>query len=157
MIQPLGTGRVQSVALNAVSGRPGDLATAAMTTLSARVGETIARELALVPGNGRGHPGGKAGDHYGVDAMAEALSAALAATPTDAGRLSRALHEFTGDVASLLAAKPHSSVLGILQGLHFNLTDADGRQGPTDADHAVAAIECAIFRLREDAPWVQAP
>ncbi len=160
MIQPIGSGRVQGVTLGAAdsTSRPGDLAAAAMSTLSTRIATTIAEELALVARQGRGgHPGGKAGDHYGVDAIAEELAAALAASPADAGRLSRALNSFVGEVAALLAAKPHSSVLGMVRGLHFDLTDHDGRQGSTDADYAVAAIDCAIFRLRENAPWAATP
>lgn len=152
MIQPTGPGRVQAAALSATgAAAPGAQAAAAMTTLANRVATTLARELGLVDrGAARGGP--LAGDIYGVDALATELAAALGGTPADAGRLSRALGEFTSEAAALLAARPRSSVLGAVAGLHFNLVDHDGRPGSTDADYAVAAIQAGIFRLREEIP-----
>lgn len=161
MIDPIGPGRISTAALGAVSGtqpRPAELAGAAMTTLSARVATTMTRELGLADRQGgKGHAGAKAGDLYGVDELASQLNAALGGTPADAGRLSRALHEFTGELAALLAAKPHSSILGMVSGLHFNLVDGDGRPGSTDADYAFSAIQAGTFRLRADAPWGVSP
>ena len=160
MIQSIGSGRVQGASLGATAGvanSPAGYAAAAMTSLSSRVAATIARELGLAGGGsaaaGGKFVGGKAGDHYGVDALASELANLVRASPTDAGRISRALHEFTGELASLLAARPNSSVLSAVADLHFNLTDPDGRAGCTDADYAVAAVDAAVFRLREDAPW----
>ncbi|QAY75564.1 hypothetical protein [Sphingosinicella sp. BN140058] len=156
MIQSIGSGGVQATSLGGAGGvrnGPGAQAAAAMSTLSSRIAATIARELGLSGGGGGAPAGSKAGDYYGVDALAGELANVLRASPTDAGRLSRALHEFAGEVASLLTARPHSSVLGALADLHFNLTDPDGRAGCTDADYAVAAVEAGVFRLREDAPW----
>jgi hypothetical protein len=92
------------------------------------------------------------GDLYGVETLAADLAATLGGTPADAGRLSRALNEFTSEAAALLAAKPRSSVLGAVSGLHFNLVDSDGRPGSTDADYAFAAIQAGTFRLREGIP-----
>jgi hypothetical protein len=157
MIQPIGTGRVSGTspsAASGASGTPTEQAGAAMTTISSRVAATVVRELGLSErARSGGHQGGGAGDHYGVEALADQLSSALGGTPADTGRLSRALGGFTSEVAALLAAKPHSSVLGMVAGLHFDLTDADGRPGPTDTDQAIFAIEAATFRLREDAAW----
>jgi hypothetical protein len=156
MIQPIGTSPVSGASLSATSGAfgtPTEQAGAAMTTISSRVAATLVRELGLVDRGTR--PGQKAagGDPYGVEALADQLSAALGGTPADTGRVSRALGGFTSEVAALLAAKPHSSALGLVATLHFDLTDADGRPGTTDTDQAIFAIEAATFRLREDAAW----
>lgn len=159
MIDSIGSGRVGGIAFGAIDGAsagPAEQAAAAMTTLSSRIAGTITRELGLVDRHGR-QGGGKAGDIYGVDALAEELSAALGATPADAGRLSRALHEFASEAASLLASRPRASVLGMVRDLAFNLHDSDGRPGSTDADYALTAIQAAVFRLREDAPWAPIP
>jgi hypothetical protein len=153
MIQPIGTGRIQGASLNAAGGvaTPGQHAAAAMTTLANRVATTLTRELGLVD-RPAARTGALSGDHYGVESVAADLAAALGATPADAGRLSRALGDFTSEAAALLAAKPRSSVLGMVAGLHFNLVDHDGRPGSTDTDYAFAAIEAGIFRLREGIP-----
>ncbi|MBO9623384.1 MAG: hypothetical protein J7500_11805 [Sphingomonas sp.] len=153
MIQPIGAGRVQGASLGATGSvaPPGELAATAMTTLASRVATTLAKELGLT-GQGRGRSGGLTGDLYGVEQISRELTSALGCTPADAGRIARALHEFTSEAASLLAAKPRSSVLGAVAGLHFNLVDHDGRPGSTDADYAFAAIEAGIFRLREEIP-----
>jgi hypothetical protein len=150
MIQPIGTGRIHGASLGAAGGvaAPREQAAAAMATIANRVVTTLTRELGLTD-RGRS-TGNLAGDIYGVDSLATELAAALGGTPADAGRLSRALHEFAGEAAALLAAKPRSSVLGTIAGLHFNLVDSDGRPGSTDADHAFAAIQAGTFRLRED-------
>lgn len=153
MIQPIGTGRVQGASLSAASGiaTPGQQAAAAMTTLANRVATTLTRELGLVD-RGAVRTNNLAGDLYGVESLAADLASALGGTPADAGRLSRALNEFTSEAAALLAAKPRSSVLGAVAGLHFNLVDSDGRPGSTDADYAFAAIQAGTFRLREGIP-----
>jgi len=153
MIQPIGTGRVQGASLSAAGGvaTPGQQAAAAMTTLTNRVATTLTRELGLVD-RGAVRANNLAGDLYGVESLAADLAAALGGTPADAGRLSRALNEFTSEAAALLAAKPRSSVLGAVSGLHFNLVDSDGRPGSTDADYAFAAIQAGTFRLREGIP-----
>ncbi len=156
MIQPIGTGRVSGASLSATSGTsgtPAEQAGAAMTTLSSRVAATMVRELGLSDRSSHHGQKGAGGDPYGVEALADQLSSALGGTPADTGRLSRALGGFTSEVAALLAAKPSSSVLGMVATLHFDLTDADGRPGPTDTDQAIFAIEAATFRLREDAAW----
>jgi hypothetical protein len=155
MIQPIGTSRVHGASLGAAGGiaTPGEQAAAAMTTLTNRVATTLTRELGLIDRDARGgRSGSPAGDFYGVEQLASELTAALGGTPADAGRLSRALHEFTSEAAALLAAKPRSSVLGMVAGLHFNLVDSDGRPGSTDADYAFAAIQAGTFRLRESIP-----
>lgn len=153
MIQPIGTGRVQGASLSGASGiaTPGQQAAAAMTTLANRVATTLTRELGLVD-RGAVRTNNLSGDLYGVESLAADLAATLGGTPADAGRLSRALNEFTSEAAALLAAKPRSSVLGAVAGLHFNLVDSDGRPGSTDADYAFAAIQAGTFRLREGIP-----
>lgn len=153
MIQPIGTGRVQGASLSGASGiaTPGQQAAAAMTTLANRVATTLTRELGLVD-RGAARTNNLSGDLYGVESLAADLAATLGGTPADAGRLSRALNEFTSEAAALLAAKPRSSVLGAVAGLHFNLVDSDGRPGSTDADYAFAAIQAGTFRLREGIP-----
>lgn len=153
MIQPIGTGRVQGASLSAAGGiaTPGQQAAAAMTTLANRVATTLTRELGLVD-RGAARTNNLSGDLYGVESLAADLAATLGGTPADAGRLSRALNEFTSEAAALLAARPRSSVLGAVAGLHFNLVDSDGRPGSTDADHAFAAIQAGTFRLREGIP-----
>lgn len=153
MIQPIGTGRVQGASLSGAGGiaTPGQQAAAAMTTLANRVATTLTRELGLVD-RGAVRTNNLSGDLYGVESLAADLAAALGGTPADAGRLSRALNEFTSEAAALLAAKPRSSVLGAVSGLHFNLVDSDGRPGSTDADYAFAAIQAGTFRLREGIP-----
>ena len=153
MIQPIGTGRVQGASLSGAGGiaTPGQQAAAAMTTLANRVATTLTRELGLVD-RGGARANNLAGDLYGVESLAADLAATLGGTPADAGRLSRALNEFTSEAAALLAAKPRSSVLGAVAGLHFNLVDSDGRPGSTDADYAFAAIQAGTFRLREGIP-----
>lgn len=157
MINPISTGRAERVSLGGLdggNGGPGARAAAAMTTLSNRVATTLTGQLGLVDPDARGgYSGGSANDAYGVGQVAAELSASLGGGPADTGRLSRALHEFTSEVAATIAAKPHSSVLGMVSALHFNLVDGDGRPGSTDADYAFAAIQAGIFRLREDAPW----
>ncbi|MBB5710895.1 hypothetical protein [Sphingomonas xinjiangensis] len=159
MTQPIGVGRSNPVPLGsaqAAGSSPAALAGQAMSTIASRVATTIASELGLASGGApRGF--GRGGDRYDVNGVANDLAAVLGAGPADAGRLSRALGEFTSEIAALLAAKPHSSVLGMVSGLHFNLVDTDGRQGMDASDHACAAIEAAVFRLREDTPWTSAP
>jgi hypothetical protein len=156
MIQPIGTGAVAGTSLNAASGvsaSPSDKAAEAMTTVASRVAATVIRELGLAQHGRIAQSGAKGGDLYGVEDLANGLSSALGGSPADTGRISRALNGFTSEIAALLSAKPSSSVLGMVATLHFDLTDADGRPGPTDTDQAVFAIEAATFRLREDAAW----
>lgn len=157
MIQPIGTARVQGISLGTAqesSGRPVDHASAAMSTLSGRISATLAGELGLVQGGGpRTHAGTTAGDPYGVAALAGDLATKLNASPSDAGRLARALHDFAGEVASLVGARPQSSVFEMLRDLQFNLTDPDRRAGMSDSDVAIAAIVDGVFRIRDYSPW----
>lgn len=157
MINPINTGRSERVSLSGIDGGdggPGAQATSAMTRIANRVATTLSREFGLVDPDARGgYPGGSANDAYGVGEIAAELATALGGTPADAGRLSRALHEFAAEAAALIAAKPGSRAVGAVAGLHFDLVDSDGRAGSTDSDYALAAINAGIFRLREDAPW----
>lgn len=150
MTQPIGlTGPRASAlgAVGAVGSTPGSLAGQAMTVLSNRVAGTVTRALGLVQG---GQAPLRAGDAYGTEGVARDLAAALHASPADAGRLSRALNDFTSEVAALIAASPTSDVLDRLSGLGYALLDPDGRPGMTDTDHAIGTIDSAIFQLRHD-------
>lgn len=153
MINPINGGRADAVSLRGIDGKrgPAAQASAAMGKVSGRVAETMARELKLAPVDPRGgYAGGSASDAYGIEEIAAELNASVGGTPADQGRLSRALHEFAQEVATLIAARPVSNTLS---GLTFSLADSDGRMGATDADYALSAIEAGIFRLREDAAW----
>lgn len=153
MINPINGGRADAVSLRGIDEKrgPGAQATAAMGKVSARIAGTMAREFKLAPVDPRGgYAGGSANDAYGIEEIAAELTASVGGGPADQGRIARALHEFAQEVATLIASRPVSSTLS---GLVFNVVDSDGRMGPTDADHAIAAIECGIFRLREDPPW----
>lgn len=150
MTQPIGiTGSRASAIRGAGStaSTPGALASQAMAVLSSRVAGTVTRALGLVQGGRSALP---AGDAYGTEGVARDLAAALNATPADAGRLSRALNDFTSEVALLVAASPTSDVLDRLSGLGYALLDPDERSGMSDSDKVVATIDAAIFQLRED-------
>lgn len=150
MTQPIGIGGLRAAALGGIRATgttPGALAGQAMTVLANRVAGTLTRELGLAQG---ARAPLRPGDAYDTQEVARTLAAALGAAPADAGRLSRALNDFTGEVAALVAASPTSDVLDRLSGLGYALFDPDGRPGMTDTDHACVAIETAIFQLRED-------
>ncbi|MET3725821.1 hypothetical protein [Sphingomonas trueperi] len=150
MTQPIGITGPRTSAIGAVGAAgstPGSLAGQAMTVISNRVAGTVTRELGLVPG---GRSPLRAGDAYGTEGVARDLAAQLNASPADAGRLSRALNDFTSEVAALVAASPTSDVLDRLSGLGYALLDPDGRPGMSDSDKVVATIDSAIFQLRED-------
>ncbi|NLS25167.1 hypothetical protein S2M10_01300 [Sphingomonas sp. S2M10] len=149
MTQPIGISGPRAAALGAIGAtdnRPRALAGQAMTVLSNRVAGTLTRELGLAQGAATPL---RSVDPYGAESMARELATAVGASPADAGRLARALNDFTSEVASLVAASPTSDVLDRLSGLGYALLDPDGRPGMTDADHAVSAIDGAIFQLRE--------
>ncbi|WP_066722185.1 hypothetical protein [Sphingomonas pituitosa] len=150
MTQPIGLGGPRAAAIGAIGATgatPGSLAGRAMTVLSNRVVGTLTRELGLVPG---AQAPLRSADPYGAEATARELATSLGASPADAGRLSRALNDFTSDVAALVAASPTSDALDRLSGLGYALLDPDGRPGMTDTDQALATIDSAIFQLRED-------
>ncbi len=150
MTQPIGIGGPRAAAIGAVGAAgttPGSLAGQAMTILTSRVAGTVTRELGLVPGP---RTPLRLGDAYGTQDVARDLATSLGATPADTGRLARALNDFAGEVAALIAASPTSEVLDHLSGLGYALLDPDGRPGMTDTDHAVAAIDSAISQLRKD-------
>ncbi|WP_333572818.1 hypothetical protein [Sphingomonas sp.] len=150
MTQPIGITGPRAAAIGAIGATgntPGSLAGQAMTVLSNRIAGTLTRELGLVQGTQQPL---RSVDPYGAEGQARELATSLGASPADAGRLSRALDDFTSEVAALVAASPTSDVLDRLSGLGYALLDPDGRPGMTDTDHAVATIESAIFQLRED-------
>ncbi|WP_294256227.1 hypothetical protein [uncultured Sphingomonas sp.] len=150
MTQPIGITGARASAIGAIGAAgktPGSLAAQAMTVLSNRVAGTVTRELGLVQG---GRSPLRAGDAYGTEGVARDLAATLNASPADAGRLSRALNDFTSEVAALVAASPTSDVLDRLSGLGYAVLDPDGRPGMSDSDKVVATIDSAIFQLRED-------
>jgi hypothetical protein len=155
MIQPIGTRPAQGASLgaaDALADGPLGQAAAALSTLSVRVAQTIAGALGLAE-RSAGAPAGGRGDFYGIDALAGELAAALGASPAEAGRLTRALHDYAGEVAALLAARPHSSALARISDLQVDPQDDNGRRDYSPADRAIGAIEGALLRLREDAPW----
>jgi hypothetical protein len=150
MTQPIGIGSTRFTAIGAIGPTgttPGSVAGQAMTTLANRVAGTVTCALGLAQG---GRTPLHAGGAYGTEEMAQALATSLGASPADAGRLSRALNDFTSEVASLVAASPTSDVLDRLSGLGYALLDPDGRPGMSDSDKVVATIDSAIFQLRED-------
>nr|WP_315381841.1 hypothetical protein [uncultured Sphingomonas sp.] len=150
MTQSIGIGGPRLSAIGAIGQTgttPGTLAGQAMTVLANRVAGTVTRELGLAQG---GRAPLRPGDAYGTAEVAQGLAASLGASPADAGRLSRALNDFTSEVASLVAASPTSDVLDRLSGLGYALLDPDGRPGMSDSDKVVATIDSAIFQLRED-------
>jgi hypothetical protein len=150
MTQPIGIGSARLNAIHAIGQTgttPGALAGQAMTTLANRVAGTLTRALGLAQG---GRTPLRAGDAYGTEEVAQELAKSLGASPTDAGRLSRALGDFTSEVAAMVAASPTSDVLDRLSGLGYVLLDPDGRPGMSDTDKVVATIDSAIFQLRED-------
>lgn len=148
MTQPVGIGSARAMAIGAVAttGAPGGtLAGQAMTVLTNRVAGTLTRALELAPGATTSL---SPADPYGVEAVARDLATALHAGPADAGRLSRALNDFTSEVAVLVAASPTSATLDRLSRLGDTPPAPDGRPGRTDADHALATVESAILQLR---------
>jgi len=150
MTQPIGFSGTRLSAIGAVGPAgttPGSIAGQAMTTLANRVAGTVTRELGLAQG---GRTPLRAGDAYGTQEMTQTLATSLGASPADAGRLSRALNDFTSEVAAMVAASPTSDVLDRLSGLGYALLDPDGRPGMSDTDKVVATIDSAIFQLRED-------
>lgn len=153
MIQSIGTGSVTGTSLSAAhaASSPTGQAVAAMTTVSNRVATTVLRELHPGQGGGgRARHGGGAGDPYDVMGVAEQLSSSLGGTPADTGRIGRALGELASEVASAVAAKPNSNVVGLVNHTIVKLTDSDGRPGATDTDQAVSAINWAVVNLREE-------
>ena len=149
MTQPIGIGSARFNAISTIGQTgttPGALAGQAMTTLANRVAGTVTRALGLAPSGGSPL---RAGDAYGIEGVARDLAATLNAGPADAGRLSRALHDFTSEIASLVAASPTSDVLDRLSGLGNAPLDPDGRPGMSDSDKVIATIDSAIFQLRE--------
>jgi hypothetical protein len=150
MTQPIGIGGARATAIGAIGATgttPGALAGQAMTILSNRVAGTLTRALGLVEG---GAGALRSVDPYDAEGMARDLAASLHASPADAGRLSRALNDFTSEVAALVAASPTSDVLDRLSGLGYALLDPDGRPGMSDSDKVIATIDSAIFQLRQD-------
>ena len=149
MINPINGGRADAVSLRGIDGKRsgGAQAAAAMNTISARIAETMARELKLTPVDPRGgYAGGSASDAYGIEEITAELSRSLGGSPADRGRLSRALHEFAETVATLVAARPLSSTVS-------NVTSALGVDldgGKPTTEEALAMIEAATVRLRPD-------
>ncbi|WP_084581892.1 hypothetical protein [Sphingomonas azotifigens] len=150
MTQPIGIDGPRATAIGTIGATgttPHALVGQAMTVLSNRVAGTLTRALGLIEG---GAAPRRSVDPYDTESMARDLAASLNASPAGAGRLSRALNAFTSEVAALVAASPTSDVLDRLSGLGDALLDPDARPGMSDCDKALAAIDGAIVRLRED-------
>ncbi|KTF67772.1 MULTISPECIES: hypothetical protein [unclassified Sphingomonas] len=150
MTQPIGIGGPHLHAIGAIGAdgtKPEPLAAQAMKVLSNRVADTMIRELGLVQG---GQAPLRAGGAYGTEGVAQDLASALAASPADAGRLSRALNEFTSEVAVLVAARPTSEVLDRISSLGDALPALTGHPTKTETDRALKTIYSTIALLRED-------
>ena len=157
MIAPIGLGRLEAISLRATAGPsagPSGLAAGAITTLSTRIAQTIAGELGLARrADALANPGGSGGDLYGVGRLAEELAGALGATPTQAGVLSRMLHDLAGEVAASFAARPESATIERFSKLPGAQDGDAARNNVSPIDQAMATIDAALIRLREDGPW----
>lgn len=148
MTQPIGIGNARAAGVGAVCAigpAGGALAQQTMAILATRVAGTLTQALGLVQATAAPLA---AVDPYGVETMARELAAALNAGPADAGRLSRALNDFTSEVASLVAASPTSDALDRLSRLGDGPAAPERRPGWTDAEHALATIDTVIAQLR---------
>lgn len=124
MTGPVRAGGAERVgALSSGAPRIGTRAGTAMTTLAGRVAGSIGRELRITRDAGRdgGREGGRGGgfagneDLYEVGETARALNGDLGGRAVDEGLLARSLGAFVTESASLLAARPHSPSLAVIQ------------------------------------------
>lgn len=130
-------------------GRAG--AAAALGTLAGRVATQIADALDMAgrdgdpQGGGGGHARVLPTDLYEVDGEAQALASGLGASPADAARLAAALHAFTEQCATELAARPAAFTVERIAAI---VARTVGAAETTPA--ALAAIEQATLAIGRD-------
>ena len=124
----------------------GNVAHAAMSTVAGKMAGSISSALNLTNDNSADQWQGNGNDPYEIDEMAEALAKELGGSASDVGELSRALHEFVQESASLFAARPESRSLAFLQSIIQN----KGNHDTAATLPAVAKqIDAATSELRE--------
>ncbi len=80
-----------------------------MGGIAGNIASSIASELKLaVDPDGKGKQGGSGQDLYEVEEAASTIATNLGASPAERGQLSKALHKFASEVASLMVAQPGS-------------------------------------------------
>lgn len=125
----------------------GSAAHTAMSMVAGKVAKSITQALNLTQDQSAGQWQGNNNDPYEIEELTEALAKNLGGSASDAGELSRALHEFVQESAALFAARPESRSLAMLQ------SAIDGRNiGDTAATlpAVVQHIDAATVALRKD-------
>lgn len=108
-------GGISSVRLGGPGGK-GGAASAAMSGIAASVASSIAAELNLtVDPDRQRKPFAPAHDLYEIEDVADTVTSALGGGPADRGRMAQALNLFAQEVASLVAARPESRSLELVQ------------------------------------------
>ncbi len=92
----------------------GALAGAVLGGLAGKMAGNIGAALNLAGNGGTDAWQGNGNDPYAISEIAEELSGQLGGSPSEVGDLSRALHAFVQESASLFAARPESRSLARL-------------------------------------------
>jgi hypothetical protein len=93
----------------------GAVAGSLMTGLAGKMAQTIGSAFNLVGNDATDAWQGNANDPYEIAELVAELSQDVQGSPADAGELSRALHSFVQESATLFAARPESRSLTRLQ------------------------------------------
>ena len=145
MIGRVGGARIDRVGLGRTGGGSPTQAGGAMASLAGRVAGRVARSLDLLEDDRRGRPLVEGEDLYEVAATARELNGALNGRPSDEGQFARSLGAFVTESASLVAARPSSGSLELIEGA---IRDEEARAPPMEtAASALLAIERTTRRV----------
>jgi hypothetical protein len=111
------TGATGAVGASNAGGGPtaGAVAGSLMTGLAGKMAQAIGGALNLVGNDSTGAWQGNGNDPYEIAELVAVLSQDVQGSPADAGDLTRALHSFVQESATLFAARPESRSLARLQ------------------------------------------
>lgn len=93
----------------------GAVAGSLMSGLAGKMAQNIGSAFKLIGNDSTGAWQGNANDPYEIAELVAELSENVEGSPADAGKLSRALHSFVQESATLFAARPESRSLAYLQ------------------------------------------
>ncbi len=119
------TGAVGSTAA-ASSPTAGAVAGSLMTGLAGKMAQNIGNAFKMPGHESADAWQGNPNDPYEIAELVEALSQDVQGSPADAGELTRALHGFVQESATLFAARPESRSLAHLQQVIAHASDNGG-------------------------------
>ncbi len=141
-----GSGAASAVqgAASAGGASAGAVAGQAMAGLAGKMAASIGGALGLT-GSATGQWQGNGNDPYEIEELVEALASEIGGTAADAGELSRALHGFVQESASLFAARPESRSLAFLNTV---ISEAFGSDTAATLAAVSQQVDAATIRLR---------